>query len=121
MPLSHLAPYYPPPPGSESQSDYELSISDWSPADRHNSIIGSFSVTLLPSGLMLRRLMVNRSKRGGPEWIGIPGAPAIQGGQLKRAVNGSIVYHALVGFAAPVFFEEFQTLVLEELRRCGHI
>jgi hypothetical protein len=95
-------------------------ISDWISINR-NSLVGAFTVTL-PSGMIINGCMLHRSPNGGSEWIGIPGAVQLEkDGTVKRAGDGKPVYRTIVRFKSRDVYERFQTPILEELRRLGHL
>lgn len=112
------APVVPPTSDTSTSSARHKLISEWKPINK-NTLLGAFTVTL-PSGMVIQGCMVHRTD--GREWVALPGAAQIdRDGTLKRGSDGKVEYKTLVRFVSKVIYERFQTPILEELRRLGHI
>lgn len=92
-------------------------ISDWRAVHR-NTLVGTFTVTL-PTGMQILGCLVHDN--GQRRWIMLPGAPTIENGELRRGDNGKVVYKTIIRFGSLDAYRNFETSILEELEKLGHI
>ena len=101
------------------QNSRPISIANWISINK-NSLIGVFDLCL-PSGMIINGCMLHQSGSNGQSWVALPGAPQVEHGQLKRAGDGKLMYKTIVRFKSRDIYARFQTPILEELRRLGHL
>jgi hypothetical protein len=88
-----------------------ITASDWRPLAR-NTLRGFCTLTLLPSGLVLRDCALH--ERDGRRWVGLPSRPQIdsQGQHRKDATTGKALYTSIVEVVGKVEREQFQAAAL---------
>lgn len=88
-------------------------------AERSESVLGSFSVTLLELGMTISGCLLRQA--AGQCWISLPGSIRVEHGALKRDSRGRVAYRSLIRFRDKNAFRLFQARILQELRRLGHL
>src|SRR5262252_6053004 len=90
--------------------------SDFRPMQR-NTLQGFVTLMLEPSGLVLQECAVHR--KGGREWIGLPGKPQIDrdGQPRKDPATGKQLYVAIVEIPDREARARFQQAALAAVRR----
>jgi hypothetical protein len=88
-------------------------------AERSESVLASFSVTLLGLGMTISGCLLRQA--AGQYWISLPASLRIEHGALKRDRRGRVAYRSLIRFRDKNAFRLFQAPILEELVRLGLI
>lgn len=117
--MSSISASFPLRQSADSPSSISVEISDWVEINK-GSLIGAFTATAQPSGIMICGCMLHRN--ASTEWVMIPGIPQMErDGMIRRLSDGKIAYKTLVKFRSPEQNKRWQSLILDELRKRGHI